>query len=118
VEGQQCKVSAVQRIDDASVSTTSQRRMPAGWRSIVARAWANRGLGDFWHHCLVAEGSLDVATDGAYMRVWDFAAIQLIVEEAGGRCSSLDGTPPVDGGSFVSTNGVLHDEVLDLLASS
>ena len=52
------------------------------------------------------------------MRVCDFAAVQLIVEEAGGRCSSLDGTPPVDGGSFVSTNGVLHDEVLDLLASS
>ena len=118
VDGQPCRVSAVQRVDDASVSTTSQRRMPPGWRTIVARAWANRGLGDFWHHCLVAEGSLDVATDGAYMRIWDFAAPQLIVEEAGGRCTSLDGTPPVDGGSFVSTNGTLHDEVVELLASS
>jgi histidinol-phosphatase len=89
--------------------------MPPGRREIVERAWANRGLGDIWHYCLVAKGSLDVATDGAYMRVWDFAGVHLIVEEAGGRCSTLDGTVPEDGGSFVSTNGLLHDEVVALL---
>lgn len=111
-----CSVSAITRVEDASVSTTSQRRMPPGWFTIVARAWANRGLGDFWHHCLVAEGALDVATDGEYMRLWDYAAVQLLVEEAGGRCTTLDGGRPRDRGSLLSTNGHLHDEVVALLA--
>jgi histidinol-phosphatase len=116
VDGEPCRVSAVSRIEDAFVSTTSQRRMPNGWRTIVQRGWANRGLGDFWHHCLVAQGSVDVATDGAYMRVWDYAAVQLLVEEAGGSCSTFDGGTPVDRGSFLSTNGHLHAEVVALLS--
>lgn len=111
-----CRVSKVSQIDDASVSTTSQRRMPPGWSTIVARAWANRGLGDFWHHCLVAEGALEVATDGAYMRVWDYSAVKLIVEEAGGRSTTLEGDKPHDGSSLLSTNGLLHDQVIELLA--
>lgn len=115
--GVPCQVSRIGRIEDAAVSTTSARRMPAGWTTIVKRAWSNRGLGDFWHHCLVAEGAVDVATDGAYMRTWDFAAVQLLVEEAGGRCSSLDGSTPADGGSFLSTNGLLHDEVVSILTT-
>src|SRR4051794_2764649 len=53
--GAPCRVSRVAAIDDAAVSTTSARRMPDGWRTIVQRAWSNRGLGDFWQHCLVAE---------------------------------------------------------------
>ena len=115
VDGVRCRVSEVRRIEDAAVSTTSQRRMPPGWRTIVERAWSNRGLGDFWHHCLVADGSLDVATDGPYMRIWDYAPVRILVEEAGGRCTTLDGSPPADGNSFVSTNGFLHDEVVSLL---
>lgn len=111
-----CEVSGVTEVEDASVSTTSQRRMPPGWFTIVGRAWANRGLGDFWHHCLVAEGALDVATDGAYMRVWDYSAVRLIVEEAGGRSTTLEGQQPFDQGSLVSTNGLLHDQVITLLA--
>jgi histidinol-phosphatase len=89
--------------------------MPVGWRTIVERAWSNRGLGDFWHHCLVAEGSLDVATDGPYMRAWDYAPVQIVVEEAGGCCTTLNGGAPTDGESFVSTNGMLHAEVVSLL---
>ena len=116
VNGERCRVSRVTRIEDAAVSTTSLRRMPPGWRTIVERAWSNRGLGDFWQHCLVAQGSLEVATDGAYMRVWDYAPVQIVVEEAGGRCTTLDGGAPMDGGSFVSTNGTLHAEVVSVLA--
>jgi histidinol-phosphatase len=108
----------VERIEDAAVSTTSQRRMPPGWRTIVDRARTNRGLGDFWHHCLVAEGCLDVATDGPYMRVWDYAPVQIVVEEAGGKVTTLDGGAPTDGESLVSTNGVLHDEVVSILGTS
>jgi len=114
-DGSPCRVSAVSRLEDASVSSTSARRMPAGWSAIVERAWANRGLGDFWQHCLVAEGALDVGADGPYMQVWDYSAVQLLVEEAGGRCTTFEGATPAPDGSFVTTNGVLHDEVVSLL---
>jgi histidinol-phosphatase len=115
-DGEQCRVSAVAQIEDASVSTTSARRMPDGWRTIVQRAWSNRGLGDFWQHCLVAEGAVDVACDSV-MNVWDYAPVQIVVEEAGGRCTSYDGGAPSPGSSFVATNGVLHDEVVSLLGA-
>jgi histidinol-phosphatase len=113
-DGERCRVSAVARLEDAAVSTTSARRMPSGWAEIVRRAWSNRGLGDFWQHCLVAEGSLDVACDSVMM-LWDYAAVQLLVREAGGRCTTYDGAEPYPCGSFVTTNAVLHDETVSLL---
>jgi histidinol-phosphatase len=114
-DGVRVGVSGVRRIEDCSVSATSVRRMPAGWGALVERAWKNQCLGDFWHHCLVAEGAVDVACD-SIVALWDYAAVQLIVEEAGGRCSSFDGEAPTPGGSFVSTNASLHDEVVSLLS--
>jgi histidinol-phosphatase len=114
-DGTRCRVSAIERLEDASVSTTSARRMPAGWSEIVDRAWSNRGLGDFWQHCLVAEGSVDVACDRV-MNVWDYAPVQLLVEEAGGRCTTFAGAVPAPGESFVATNGVLHDAAVSLLS--
>jgi histidinol-phosphatase len=112
--GSPCRVSAVARIEDATVTTTSARRMPAGWTEIVARAWSNRGFGDFWQYCLLAEGALDVACD-TVMNLWDYAPVQLLVEEAGGRASTYAGAAPSPGESFVATNGALHDEVVALL---
>jgi histidinol-phosphatase len=112
--GDRCSVSRVASLEHAAVSTTSARRMPDGWTEIVRRAWSNRGLGDFWQHCLVAEGALDVATD-AVVSVWDYSAVQLLVEEAGGRCTTFAGDPPSGTVNFVATNGVLHDEVVGLL---
>ena len=90
--------------------------MPAGWTEIVQRAWTNRGLGDFWQHCLVAEGALDIACDSV-MNLWDYAPVQILVEEAGGRCTTFDGATPAPGSSFVTTNGPLHDEVVALLGA-
>jgi histidinol-phosphatase len=116
-DGDSCRVSQVATIEDCGVSTTSQRRMPEGWGTIVQRAWSNRGFGDFWQHCLVAEGSVDVACDPV-MNVWDYAAVKLLVEEAGGRATTFAGTPPAQGSSFVTTNGVLHDEVVALLSGA
>ena len=112
--GAQCRVSSVARLEDGLVSTTSARSMPAGWRTIVDRAWSNRGFGDFWQHCLVAEGALEVACDPV-MKLWDYAAVQLLVEEAGGRCTTFEGAPPTTDASLVTTNGTLHDEVVSLL---
>ncbi len=117
-DGERCRVSGVSRIEESAVSTTSARRMTDGWWTIVQRAWSNRALGDFWQHCLVAEGALDVATDGPGMQVWDYAAVQLLVEEAGGRCSAFDGGASGHDGTFVSTNGLLHDEVVALLGAA
>ena len=113
-DGSPCRVSRVARVEDATVSATSARRMPAGWSEMVDRAWANRGFGDFWQHCLVAEGAVDVACDRV-MNVWDYAPVQLIVEESGGRCTTFEGTAPHAGSSFVATNGLLHDDVVALL---
>jgi histidinol-phosphatase len=115
-DGSGVRVSAVSSLESASVSTTSARRMPGGWKAIVQRAWSNRGLGDFWQHCLVAEGSLDVACDSV-MKLWDYAPVQLLVEEAGGRCTTYDGGEPAVDASFVTTNGLLHDEVVSLLGA-
>jgi histidinol-phosphatase len=108
-------VSRIARLEESVVSTTSARRMPEGWRGIVERAWSNRGLGDFWQHCLVAEGAVDVACDRV-VEVWDYAAVHLVVEEAGGRCTTFEGGALAGGESLVSTNGLLHDNVVALLA--
>jgi histidinol-phosphatase len=114
--GERCRVSAVASVEDATISTTSSRRMPPGWTDLVQRAWANRGFGDFWQHCLVAEGAIDVACDSV-MEVWDYAAVQVLVEEAGGRCTTYGGAAPAPGSSFVTTNGPLHSQVVALLGT-
>ena len=64
--------------------------MPPGWAEVVRRAWATRGLSDFWQHCLVAEGALDVAADPA-RSCGTTRPSRLVVEEAGGRCTTFDG---------------------------
>jgi histidinol-phosphatase len=113
-DGAPIRVSGISRIEECSVSTTSARRMPAGWTTIVQRAWSNRGLGDFWQHCLLAEGALEVACDSV-MQIWDYAPVQIVVEEAGGRCTTYAGGHPAPDKSFVATNGLLHEEVVSLL---
>jgi len=115
--GERCRVSSVARIEDCVASTTSTRDMPAGWSEVARRAWAVRGFSDFWQYCLVAEGAVDVASDER-LELWDYAAVRLLVEEAGVRCSTFDGGAPSPGASFVATNGLLHDEVVALLGSS
>ena len=81
--------------------------MPPAWSELAARAWTSRALGDFWQHCLVAEGALDIATD-EQLQLWDYAAVALIVEEAGGRCSTFAGEPPAPGRSFLSASAAIH----------
>ena len=115
-DGRRCRVSEIARVEDAVVSTTTQRGMPTGWAEIVDRSWSNRGYGDFWQYCLVADGVVDLACDPV-VRLWDYAGVQLIVAEAGGACSTFTGNPPADGDTFVATNGALHAEVLRLLAA-
>lgn len=110
------KVSAVTDLADAQVSVT----FSSGWDdigktaalvSLVQGARRARGFGDFWQHCLVAEGALDVAVDAIGLGLYDIAAPQLIVEEAGGRFANpFEGTAIPR--SAVSANPGLHTAVL------
>lgn len=109
-DGARVRVSAVATLEEAVLSATYASDLAA----LEPRAWHARGFGDFWQHVLVAEGAVDAALD-ARLALWDYAAPALIVTEAGGRVSTLDGGPPRPRERFVSSNGLLHDEVLALL---
>jgi fructose-1,6-bisphosphatase/inositol monophosphatase family enzyme len=78
---------------------------------LIQSVWRSRAYGDFWSHVLVAEGAVDVSAEPE-VSLWDIAALQVIVEEAGGRFTDIDGARTPDGGSVVCTNGLLHEEVL------
>ena len=68
-----------------------------------------RGFGDFWQHCLVAEGSVDLAVDAVGVMPYDLAAVKVIVEEAGGRFTDRHGNATHEHDSAISSNGLLHD---------
>jgi histidinol-phosphatase len=118
--GQPIHVSQVATVADAQMSYDSVPGFEAHalgeqFLGLARRCWRTRGLGDFWSHVLVAEGAVDIAVEPE-VSLWDVAAIQVIVEEAGGRFTDLGGAARPDGGSAVSTNGRLHDEVLAAFA--
>jgi histidinol-phosphatase len=114
-----CRVSGVGKLADASFSFSSlsgweeQGRL-AGFLELARSVWRTRAYGDFWSHMLVAEGAVDISAEPV-VSLWDLAALQVIVEEAGGTFTDLSGRPTPDGGSAVATNGLLHGEVLDRL---
>ncbi len=114
-----CRVSDVSAVADASISYSSL----GGWRAVGRRdvflalldaCWRTRAYGDFWSYMLVAEGAVDVAAEPE-VDLHDLAALDVIVTEAGGRFTDLDGAPGPGGGSALATNGKLHDEVLAAL---
>jgi histidinol-phosphatase len=122
--GESIRVSSVGDIADAQVSFAWDSAEPfaadgLGERmlELSRRTWRTRGLGDFWQHMLVAEGAFDVAID-PIVSLWDVAALVPIVAEAGGQWSTVDGRVDADGGSFVCTNGRVHDAALAVLAGS
>jgi histidinol-phosphatase len=118
-EPRRLSVSGVSELSDAYLSTTElsswrERGALQRYLDLVARCWVVRAFGDFWQHVLVAEGAIDIGID-AEANSWDLAAVQLIVTEAGGRFSDLSGADRFDGGSGISSNGLLHDSALSLL---
>lgn len=84
---------------------------------VAGRARRTRGLSDAWAHLLVAQGSVEVLLEHEPCQAWDWAATSLIVEEAGGRVSTLGGSSPTAGESLLVSNGVVHREVVDVLAA-
>jgi histidinol-phosphatase len=112
--GEAMHVSAIGRVDEAVLSFSIETRVPA----LARRAWHARGLGDFWAHMLVAEGAVDGAVDALGLSEWDLAAVQVIVEEAGGRFSNAAGQSRIDSGSAITSNGLLHNELLAAVAGA
>jgi len=110
--GDRVHVSAVRRPEDAILCFALEQPLP----TLAARAWHARGYGDFWSHMLVAEGAVDGAIDAIGVSVWDLAAVQVIVEEAGGTFTDFSGERRVDGGSALTSNGHLHPVLLDAVA--
>jgi len=118
--GKPCRVSPVSRIEDSLVLTTDVERVlkrpeGAGYRGLQQRAAFARTWGDCYGHALVATGRAEVMVD-PIMKPWDAGPFLTIVTEAGGRFTSREGEATIHGGSGISTNGVLHDEVLAALA--
>ena len=110
-------VSQVSDIKDASISYSDfigwgERLAP--FQDLMASAWRTRGIGDFWSHMLVAEGAVDVAAEPS-LAVWDMAALDIIVREAGGRFTNVAGSDGSLGGSGLSTNSAIHQKIVDAL---
>jgi histidinol-phosphatase len=115
VNEKKISVSKVSLLSDASISYSDF----VGWgdrlepfQKMLAGAWRTRGIGDFWSHMLVAEGAVDVAIEPS-LALWDMAALDIIVREAGGTFTNTAGQNGPFGGSGVSTNGVLHNAVIN-----
>jgi histidinol-phosphatase len=115
VNEKKISVSKVSSLSDASISYSDF----VGWgdrlepfQKMLAGAWRTRGIGDFWSHMLVAEGAVDVAIEPS-LAVWDMAALDIIVREAGGTFTNTAGQSGPFGGSGVSTNGILHNAVIN-----
>ena len=110
-DGRPLQVSGVSRVEDCVLSFTSPRGHGEGFWRLVERSWAPRGFGDFWQYMLLAEGAVDLCVESEAKR-WDLAAPKLIVEEAGGRLTSLRGEDTAAGGDCLASNGALHDAAL------
>lgn len=116
MNARECHVSRVDDLDDASFAYASL----TGWEDIdkldpvlalMRRCWRTRGFGDFWSYMLLAEGAVDIAAEPE-LAVWDMAALDVIVREAGGTFTALDGTPGPWGGNALATNTRLHDAAM------
>lgn len=111
-------VSAVADLESASLAYSD---LTTGWEdrrdrflALTDSVWRVRGYGDFWSYCLVAEGAVDIAVEPE-VKLWDLAPLDVIVREAGGSFTSIDGAAGPHGGSALATNGRVHDLVLDRL---
>jgi histidinol-phosphatase len=112
-------VSAVAELGSASLSFSSlsgwaQRGLRDRFIELTDAVWRVRAYGDFLSYCLVAEGAVDVAAEPE-VSVWDLAPLDVLVREAGGTFTGLDGAVGPHGGSAVATNGLLHEKVLSSL---
>src|SRR5215475_4236678 len=118
-DGEKIRVSQTPRLNEAMVFTTGTgpSKGPedrARIRRLLDASRNSRCLGGFWQHMLVAEGAIDAALDWT-SKPWDLAPLGIIVEEAGGRSTNVQGERTIYTGDFLSTNGIIHAEAMKLL---
>ena len=119
MQARQIHCSQVSDLADASFSYSSAASWEeigqgAAFAALTRRCWRTRGYGDFWSYMLLAEGAVDIAAEPE-LKVWDMAALDVIVTEAGGRFTSLAGEPGPWGVNALATNGRLHEAAMAYL---
>ena len=113
------RVSKVAALADAQLLYGSGHEIEGsglarGFRALLGDVWRDRGFGDFWGYALLAGGAAEGVVEVG-LQPWDAAAPTVLVEEAGGRATDFDGRRAIDSGSFVASNGMLHDVILERL---
>ena len=120
MNGEPIHVSDVATIAEAHLSFHEPEVLLGGdlrdaTHMLVQECWRPRAFGDFWGHMLVARGAVDAVIEPS-LNLWDVAALRVIVTEAGGRITAFDGSEAGHRTSALTTNGVLHEELLRRLA--
>ncbi|MBX8689309.1 histidinol-phosphatase [Mycobacterium sp. 20091114027_K0903767] len=115
---------SVSGVADLASASLSYSDLTTGWENrrdrfveLTDAVWRVRAYGDFWSYCMVAEGAVDIACEPE-VKLWDIAPLDILIREAGGTFTSIDGAAGPHGGSALATNGALHAAVLDRLASN
>lgn len=121
-DGERIRVSSVARLEDAfmlhgSVREFLDRGAEAAFLALARATSRQRGFGDFWSHLLVAEGAAEIMLE-PLLAPWDFAPLKVIVEEAGGRLTDFEGGFALRPSSCLTTNGILHEAALAVLAAN
>jgi histidinol-phosphatase len=121
LNGAPCRVSAVSNLSDAllcdgSALTVSRSPWGRSWMDMRGEAGVSRGWGDCYGHLLVACGRAEAMLD-PIVSIWDVAPMGIILPEAGGRFSAIDGTDTIEAGNALSSNGLLHARIVDRLAN-
>lgn len=118
-EPQRISVSKVGDLASASLSFSSlsgwaDRGLRERFIELTDEVWRVRAYGDFFSYCLLAEGAVDIAAEPE-VSLWDLAALDIVVREAGGAFTSLNGTSGPHGGDAIASNGLLHKQALSKL---
>ncbi|WP_431042322.1 histidinol-phosphatase [Streptomyces sp. P1-3] len=113
------RVSQVGKLADASFGYSSlggweERGRLNAFLDLTRACWRTRGYGDFWSYMMVAEGAVDICAEPE-LSLWDMAACSIVVQEAGGNFTGLDGRPGPHSGNAAASNGLLHEELLSYL---
>jgi histidinol-phosphatase len=120
MNGKRIHVSEIASVGESQLHYSQLDTLLAGHHNevtvgLVMESARERGFGDYWGHLLVARGAGEICLEPS-LAIWDYAALVPIVEEAGGRITDFEGAPPTHRGPVLTTNGLLHDEVLRRLA--
>jgi histidinol-phosphatase len=116
VRPRRLRASGVQRLEDAQLLYSSPTDLAGsgllpGFTATLQRVWRERGFGDFWGYTLVAEGAAEGMVE-AGMHSWDLAPMKVLLAEAGGLLTDLEGLPSIHGSGAVASNGILHEQLL------